>query len=614
MATYSLDTLTGRMQGKSVTRGWDAVVFMDRTKVNSLLEQQYITRFQRDSFLKRIFGAVKMTPDGDEVLELSGLILSQPRLSFAKASLRNSRVTATLDIVSGTVSYLRKSDSQSPDSILYSYTVSANQGFTLTMDIDLSQSQGTVNEQGRVIVDMGAGYDCRCNLVNEAKAQELLGNFFKALFLEQKPEDRVYELGMLDLLDVDLLAPRSFQIRTMATDEGTARSPDYDGDGAVVLLVRTKGNPSEGDDVSTGAFDYLIPNDRDPETNKALYSGALVLASRVLFDWYLQDFLQNIIGNNLRFERLSESNHISRTLRAIAGDFKIPGFQVHWDSSPHGKWVEGVGPLAINMYSRSDSESLKVRVEESLLEVVWDRDVPLPFHIHMNEIFPIKDEHIYYDALVTTAVKVRYRPVLEAGANKVFFDLEPGHSLAMQGRWDPIDRPGIISAWAKKLVGERTIDPIKNELATVLRTLDIPEINVLAISNLLFPERNALQLTQARLPGDLAMFGHIDPKETTFTLDPLLPVIKAGEKQTFSIRQLGHRAAEVKWTVRGVDGSRAQGTIEGDAATAEYVAPDALLLNGNAVRNVVTATYTDPTTNKEVTASALVVVCWLAWW
>jgi hypothetical protein len=90
------------------------------------------------------------------------------------------------------------------------------------MDIDLSQSQGTVNEQGRVIFDIGAGYDCRCNLVNEAKAQELLGNFFKALFLEQKPEDRVYELGMLDLLDVDLLAPRSFQIRTMATDEGTS--------------------------------------------------------------------------------------------------------------------------------------------------------------------------------------------------------------------------------------------------------------------------------------------------------------------------------------------------------------------------------------------------------
>ena len=51
---YSLDELTDRMQGKSVTLGWDALVFMNRAKVNSLLEQQYITRFNRKSFLKRI--------------------------------------------------------------------------------------------------------------------------------------------------------------------------------------------------------------------------------------------------------------------------------------------------------------------------------------------------------------------------------------------------------------------------------------------------------------------------------------------------------------------------------------------------------------------------------
>ncbi len=108
MTTYSLDALTNRMKGKSVTLGWDAVVFMNRAKVNSLLEQQYITRFNKESFLKRIFGAPFMTPDESEYLEMSGLILSHPRLSFEKASLRNSRATATMDIVSGTVSYVRK--------------------------------------------------------------------------------------------------------------------------------------------------------------------------------------------------------------------------------------------------------------------------------------------------------------------------------------------------------------------------------------------------------------------------------------------------------------------------------------------------------------------------
>lgn len=246
MSDYSLAELTSRMQGKSVTLGWDAVVFMNRAKVNSLLEQQYITRFNKVSFLKQIFGSPEMTPGGAEVLELGGLILSHPRLSFEQASLRDSRVTATMDIVAGTVSYVRTATPETPEVILYSYVVSAHQGYTVTMDIDLAMSKGTVSEQGKVTIDIGDGYNCRCNLVTNDQSQEMLGNFFKALFLEQKPEDRVYTLGKLDLRDVDLLAPRSFMIRTMATDEGKLRTSDNFGDGAVVLLVRTKGNPDEG--------------------------------------------------------------------------------------------------------------------------------------------------------------------------------------------------------------------------------------------------------------------------------------------------------------------------------------------------------------------------------
>jgi len=105
MATYTLEELTKKIHGTSVTLGWDALVFMNRTKVNSLLEQQYVTRFEGTSFLKRIFGVVPMTPDGGEVFELGGVMLSHPRLSFEKASLRDSRVTATMDVVSGTASY-----------------------------------------------------------------------------------------------------------------------------------------------------------------------------------------------------------------------------------------------------------------------------------------------------------------------------------------------------------------------------------------------------------------------------------------------------------------------------------------------------------------------------
>ncbi|CAI8909325.1 Structural protein [Pseudomonas sp. IT-P258] len=590
------------MQGKSITLGWDAVVFMNRVKVNSLMEQQYITRFNQDSFMKQIFGAPAMTPDGAEVLELSGLILSQPRLSFEKASLRDSRVTATMDIVSGTVSYVRKGSNQVPGAILYSYVVSAHQGYTVTMDIDLAASKGTVNEQGQVTVDIGDGYNCRCNLVNEEKSQELLGDFFKALFLEQKPEDRVYTLGMLDLRDVDLLAPRSFMIRTMATEEGKLRTSDDYGEGAVVLLVRTKGNPQEGNDPAEGALDYLIPNDRDAQ-GKAIYSGALVLASRVVFDWYIQNAIETLGGNGLKFERLSDSDHVARSLIAIAGTFNFDGFQFDW-VGPHV--LRNNGPLFMNMYNSNSEEALKVCSDGKSISISWVSRNALPFHYHHNLLWPWPDKDVYYDAYGMPKINVLMTPVLEERTNKVSFVRESEYLLQFNGIWEPSDNPSTnpFPTRVQNSLDEILTPLILDELETFAE-LVIPEINVLAISNLLFPERNALQLTEARLPGDLALFGHIDPKETTFTLDPLMPVIKAGEKQTFTIRQLGIKAADVTWSVRSVDGARALGSID---AGGEYTAPEVQLLESTAARNVVTATYTDPATGNEVTASALVTV------
>lgn len=606
MTTYSLNALTNRMKGKSVTLGWDAVVFMNRAKVNSLLEQQYITRFKHDSFLKRIFGAPSMVPDDSEYLEMSGLILSHPRLSFEEASLRDSKVTATMDIVSGTVSYIRKGSNQVPGAILYSYVVSANQGYTLTMNIDLAASRGTVNEQGRVIVDIGDGYNCRCNLVTEDRAQQTLGDFFKALFLEQKPEDRVYELGMLDLRDVDLLAPRSFQIRTMATDEGKNRASDDYGEGAVVLLVRTKGNPKEGDDPSEGSLDYLIPDDRDSQTGKALYSGSLVLASRVVFDWYVREAIERQIGGNLRL-RSSESDHLSRKLSAIAGGFEIPGFRYVWQKTLISETsLSNSGPLIFKLTDPSPENTLQVSANgDDGIELSLQGPRLMPFHLRMWQ-WAFGTDNWYWDAITTAHVHLKFSPVFSSLPNYVTFEQIADPIIEFNGIWDPNNELDNVGSYPE-LPGmlHAALQPAFLQALRVFRTLELPGLNALAISNVLFPERNALQLSEARLPGDLLMVGHIDPKETTFTLDPLLPVVKAGDKQKFEIRQLGYRSSDVQWSVRSVDGSRGQGSID---SSGEYEAPEASRLEGSAIRNVVTATYTDSATGKEVTASALVVV------
>lgn len=611
--TYSLAELTQRMSGRSITLGWDAVVFMNRAKVNSLLEQQYITRFNRDSFLKQITGSASMTPDGNETLELSGLILSQPRLSFETASLRHSRATATMDIVSGSVSYVRKGSKEAPGSVLYSYVVSANQGCTLTMDIDLAASQGTVNEQGKVIVDIGEGYNCRCNLVDEKKAQEQLGLFFKALYIAQKPEDRVYELGMLDLREVDLLAPRSFLIRTMATEQGALRNSDDYGEGAVVLMVRTKGNPKDGEEPSEGALDYLIPNDVDPSTGKAKYSGAVVLASRSVFDWYFQYPIQNMLGNGTIFERVNESNNVSRSLKAVSGGLPLPSYHHRWYNSPGRiEEVASVGEHQLEFFNSLSNNALRILPsQDAALSLCWNSGIQKkPFQVHIWDFIA---GHNYYssDIEVNADVNIVFDPVIDPSTNKLMFevrDLAADFSLEYQAVSDSYSDYDFENGLRTQYVPavQNKFEYYKSFFQDVSKfhSFGIPEINALAISNLLFPEKNALQLTDARLPGDLLMVGQIDPKETTFTLSPLLPVIKAGESITFDIVQLTRRSAPVSWTVRSVDGARALGTINNGT----YTAPAVQLLDGSASRNVVTATYIDEVTGKEVTASALVTV------
>ncbi|WP_143520721.1 hypothetical protein [Pseudomonas lundensis] len=614
MANYSLAELSQNMLGKSVTLGWDAVVFMNRSKVNSLLEQQYITRFKKPSFLKTINAEVAMTPDGMEVLELGGVILNQPRLSFESASLRDSRVKATMDIVSGSVSYRFKGSNQVAGSIIYGYTVTAQQGFSLTMDVDLTKGAGTVTDEGKVIIDIGDAYNCRCNLVTESKAQVELGEFFKTLFMNQKPEDRVYELGMLDLGDAGALAPKSFLIRTMATEEGKILGSDTYGDGAVVLCVNTMGNPVEGDDPSDKGLDYLIPNDLDPVNGKAKYSGALVLASRVLFDWYIQYPVQKMVGNRVLFERVTESNQIARSLRAVDGALSIPSFYHKWYDSPgRREYGLSLGDHNFKLYNSEVSDkALTISVTpDAALTVKWASGLQKQkFRVH---IWDFVGGDINYDSegTVFSTVDIVFDPVIDSLDNSLTFaprtlksDFWSEYLPFAESYREFEFQNYVFKTFIPNVTA--TLDEHKRffEDKANFESFGIPEISALAISNLLFPEKNALKLTDARLPGDLLMVGKIDPKETTITLEPLLPSIKAGGTQTFEIIQLNARAQNIVWSVSGIDSEKAVGVITDGV----YTAPAAELLDGTATRNVVTASYVDDQTGQEVTASALVTV------
>ncbi|MDD0974270.1 hypothetical protein [Pseudomonas fontis] len=612
MSTYSLSQLTQHLQGKSVTLGWDALVFMNRAKVNTLLEQQYVERFSSEGFSPPVSATVEVSRDGLNVVELSGLMLSQPRLSFEKASLRNSRVTATMEIVAGTVSYLRRGDHQAPATVLSSYRIGGGERKYVTMDVDLAKSQGAVSDEGKVIVDIADGFNGRCDLVEDVYGQEALGAFFKGLFMAQPAEERVYVLGMLDLQDAYDLAPNTFMIRTMATVPGAQVLSDDYGEGAVVLFVNCKGNSQPGgDEPNEGALDYLIPNDRD-DAGRAIYSGALVVASRVMFDWYIKFAVENQVRNGLKFKLKQESSDLARELLGDHGGFRFPDADLKWESlagtTVFQHFIKNVDARVIDFAAQGASPALRVLSRDGCCVVDWQGRVAhrYDFEDVVTTLGIVtKREHTKFDVYALPKVNVEYVLRKTSGENEFEFISSPDSRSDCEFDYDEFEALPVRAPDHFRGDLTKNYKTSVSNAFSVLGNVRLPSINVLSISDILFPGQHVLQLSEARFPGDLLLVGQIDPRETTFTLEPLLPLVRSGDQQTFTLRQLGLNAAAVTWQVRGIDGKPALGSI---SQNGEYTAPNIAFLDGEALREVVTASYTDEQTGKAVSASAMVTV------
>lgn len=605
MADQSLNGLLQWMQGKSITRGWDAVVTMNRAKVNQLLEQQYITQFNQNSFLPRIHGNVPLTSDGHEVLELTGLLLSQPRLSFETASLQDSRARLTMDIVSGMVAY-KVSAPGVPTRITSSFAVTEQHQFTLVMDVDLRAVAGAVDKKGEVVLDLAEGYDFSCNLVDQPLAQEALGGFFDKRFKQLPASSRRYVLGMLDFDPDDKLAPRNFRVLTQAAPGGKdARSGSY-GEGAVVLFVRTRESQHDGglpDDESD--FRYLIPDDREAGTGKPIYSGSLILASRAVFDWFVHVYLEREVGHGLSLLHTSDSDSLARGLKARAGSWTLDDVNLTYSGAGLSLSASNNVPLAFDFANGAvGSVPFEVSVAAGgLLKFIWKGANTFLFHFTRKELM---EDQRREDANVrfTHGLEFYLKPVVDEATSRVTYEAAPGGSRSVSV--EKID--GDIDLYITfKQEFESVLRGMVDTMHAQLQQIQLPELDLFAINHLLFPEQNALLLTQAAIPGDLALFGHIDPKHTSFRLEPLIAHVEAGTTQQFSLfeQRLKGKAGNVTWSVRSIDGSRSLGDID---QSGRFTAPPRERMSGQAVRNVVTASYEDPISAEVFSASALVVV------
>jgi len=296
----SLESLLTRMRGRSITYGWGAIAAFGREQINRLLETQYLTWLHEGRFIPPISG-VAYIDNRTESMTLDGLLLGKPVLSFESASLNQSKVTLTMNIVGGTYTAKSHPVGNGAVRLLSSFSITEAMGYHIQMELSLNQIEGEVDKRGRVTLDVASDLSMTCNLGGMPGVDKPVAALIQSRLAVLPQDQRVFELGLFDFSGYNPLSPTGFYIRTQK-----APASDNPDDGAVVLFIRLKihdengeGLPVEGSD-----FPYLIPDDK--AGGKRLYSASLVLNHEwtELLDEVQLDVLKNLLfpGDNFFVE------------------------------------------------------------------------------------------------------------------------------------------------------------------------------------------------------------------------------------------------------------------------------------------------------------------------
>ncbi|MDH1550919.1 hypothetical protein [Pseudomonas juntendi] len=155
----SLEEFLRKMEQGAQTVKWDALLVFDRAATNALLTQEYIDRIDiEEAFFPKLKDDVVDSGNGIKHV-LNGLVLDKPRLSFENATIAYSKGKLQMRLVGG--KHLEVIDTPHAGQMVRSVTAlviynAANRGI-LDMDIDLRAVQGSVNDSGKVLLDLKDG-------------------------------------------------------------------------------------------------------------------------------------------------------------------------------------------------------------------------------------------------------------------------------------------------------------------------------------------------------------------------------------------------------------------------------------------------------------------------
>ncbi|CAQ84341.1 MULTISPECIES: hypothetical protein [Photorhabdus] len=509
--------IINRLSGRAVTLGWDVVIAYDRKKINTLLEQQYVEKVKNGENFPLI-----NWENQRKTLQFKDLQLGVPLISFENSTLENSRALATIEFISGAI--IEFSDS---GQIINYKKIEPSHGYGMVLTIDLMAGTGSVEEQGRVIINLNEGAILDLHVIQQPPAEVV--EFFRTWLMANK---MTYELGKLDLSSQAGLVPRSFRIRTQRAPEKIRKATSDEGNGAVLLFVATNYNPTSGT-LPAKDYPWLIPEE---------YSGALLIGNKCLFKDILKPNLDQLFDKGewtLKVQQ-TDSDQLLHYLEANSAYITDKPYMADFEGTQDGVWTgrykfeTGRGHYGVYENVRFPINGMLMKPAKTGLQLSIDSPQSHQFNVDFgmkwfhcanimcgyswfNETYPF-----YLDG------KSFYQVHIDPDKEVIYFT-GPDEDINIVGNYSP--PAWWQSKWQKHISDDFT--DISSEKFKRLSQIKLPEICMFAVNHLLFPGHNTLLLKDVYLPGDMVIFGDINPSLTAFRVTPLKATVVAKGTQQF---------------------------------------------------------------------------------
>ncbi len=588
----SMSQLLQWLAGRPRTFDWSAILAYDRDRSNVVLRQEYIERFDAGSYLPPY---TELVPTTDGTAEyVHDYVFDAARLSFVNASLDDSRVLLSQQVIGGAQLSLSRS-SLGASQVDKVFSLDALDGPRLESSALLADSKGYVNLAGKVVLDISTGVLPRLLFAGSEAEREDSGSHFQHRFASLDAERRLLVLNELYAGSGHFLQPVNFVIRTHAAPDNRTPGTRAYGSGAVLVFITLHGESNGSSPVHDDDMPFLIPDG---------HSASLLMGQ----DFFVRQIIARgakascNAGSAFRYELIREPDRRIREMRvtqALTTLHGMSGASEFFDTI----WIR---EIALDLVGQGSTYRYFFENDGLTMDLSGGGPVYMELKLRSGEFRVGRAQAIW---MVRQQFKLLVDPA--SGDVGLSLDVENSSMTLFMMAGDFQSYPPIHEHFREvSEFGRATLRTLFDMMVRVMVETSAA-VDVFRRGSLLFRGDNAITLHSAHLPCDLALFGDVSPAHSDFMIEPLEPLMGPGNKLQFNVTppRMG-----VTWSLHGLPGEDvALGSITQDGI---YIAPQLADIAGYQVRIKVRATLGVHTSTalvtvvvRDITVNPVVQVC-----